>query len=98
MNVPEHLLVCLAEEGAEVSQICAKALRFGLDEVNVMNPKGPSNRERIVAELNDLMAVAKLCAAAGILPANWQDLASQENKIDKVRFFMDHARREGALT
>jgi len=32
MNRTEHLLVCLAEECAEVGQAVAKALRFGLDD------------------------------------------------------------------
>ena len=57
MNVTEHLLTCLGEEGSEIAQDVDKSNRFGLDDVNVLKPDGPNNRERLVNELNDLLTI-----------------------------------------
>lgn len=65
MNITEHLLVCLAEEGSEVTKDATKSLRFGLQDRNVLDPAGPTNVERLVAELNDLLAVADMLAGHG---------------------------------
>ena len=108
MNQAEHLLTCAAEEGVEIaeeacrvalelSKVAHKGLRFGLDDRNVLNPTGPTNRERLIDELNDLLGVAALMVDAGVLPAVWMDHAKIEAKKAKVRKFMDHARGTGAL-
>jgi NTP pyrophosphatase (non-canonical NTP hydrolase) len=49
-----ELLQILAEECAEVTQRCMKALRFGLDERQPNHPL--TNAERISEELGDLLA------------------------------------------
>jgi len=97
MNTTEHLLTCLAEEGSEVTKDATKSLRFGLDDRNVLNPTGPTNRERLVDELNDLMAVVDLCVAHGILPENWQSPEKHQAKLEKVEKFMNYAKKVGAL-
>lgn len=97
MNVTEHLLQCLAEEAAEVVIDASKSNRFGLDDRNVLNPTGPDNRARLIAEINDFFAVVELCQAEGILPPNLIDRAAIEAKKDKVQKFMIYASDRGAL-
>jgi hypothetical protein len=98
MNTTEHLLTCLGEEGCEVAQDVAKALRFGLDDRNVLNPTGPTNRERIVAELNDLAAVIEMLVMRGVIPKDWPNPAALKAKQQKVEKFLDYARSVGALS
>lgn len=98
MNAQEHLLTCLAEECAEVAQVCSKALRFGLDDRNVLDPTGPTNRERLITEINDLAAVVILLQEHNILPVQWYNYEKQIAKKAKVKKFMDYAEKSGALT
>lgn len=97
MNITEHLLTCLAEEAAEVAQDCCKSLRFGLDDRNVNDPHGPTNRQRLLVELNQLVAVINMLVDRGVLPWAWQDANVQREKIYKVREFMIYATGVGAL-
>ena len=97
MNTTEHLLTCLSEECVEVSKDIHKALRFGLADVNVLEPNGQTNRERIIAELNDLMATIELLMDFGVLPRDWANAESQLQKRRKVRKFMAYAHDVGAL-
>lgn len=92
-----HLLACLNEECGEVAKEVDKSFRFGLDDHNFLKPIGPSNRERIVDELNDLMGVVEMCVAAGIIPAHWQCTAKKRKKVVKVMRCMAYARKVGAL-
>lgn len=97
MNRSEHLLTCLSEECIEVAKDIHKALRFGLDDRNVMNPTGPTNRERIIQELNDLEAVLRMCQSEGILPEQFRDEKAMESKRHKVEKFIEYAKDQGAL-
>ena len=70
MNKEHYLLICLAEEASEVAEAAdklvkraTKAMRFGLDEVQV--DQLLTNKERItytiydlILELNDLISIA----------------------------------------
>jgi hypothetical protein len=53
----DYLLICLAEECAEVQHAVAKALRFGLD--HEWPGRSVSNRYAIRDELRDLFQLAK---------------------------------------
>jgi|GEM_PF-806225 len=97
MNAIQHLLVCLGEEGAEVAQDAAKALRFGLADTNCLKPDGPTNAERLVNELNDLLGVAEMLVWFGALPADWQSAQKQSNKKARVVAFMKYAANAGTL-
>ena len=97
MNKQEHLLTILGEEGAEIAQIVSKINRFGLEEVNVLEPDGPDNRDRLVDELNDLLAVADLLVEDGIIPSHWQSAEKRSKKIEKVRRFMGYAEKIGTI-
>jgi NTP pyrophosphatase (non-canonical NTP hydrolase) len=96
VNRTEHLLVCLAEECAEVSQRVSKALRFGLAEVQPGQPL--NNAERIAGELDDLFAVARILADEGILPREGPDGAEVvEGKRAKIERCMAISREQGVL-
>lgn len=97
MNLPEHLLTCLSEECVEVSKDIHKALRFGLDDRNVLDPTGPTNRERIIEELNDLMTVIVMLEDEQILPRDWSSISAQSVKRNKIRKFIQYAKDVGAL-
>ena len=103
MNTAEHLLVCLSEECGEVAKECSKALRFGLDDQVTLNPygprgtQGPTVREKIVDELNDLLGIVSMLVQRGILPENWQDAVKQDAKTHRVAAYMDYAVRGGTL-
>ncbi len=103
MNYLEHILTCAAEECGEVSKEIHKALRFGLDDQVTLDPNGPrgttgpTNRDKIVEELNDLMGVINMLVTCGALPYDWQDAERQDRKRGKVSAYMGYARRVGAL-
>lgn len=97
MNINEHLLVCLAEEGAEIAQDADKSLRFGVKDVNFLIPNGPNNTERLVNELNDLLGVADMLVKQGVIPKNWQCPFKQLKKKTKVIQMMKYSKRVGAL-
>mgnify|MGYP001586058321 CR=1 FL=1 len=96
MNAREHLLVCLAEEAAEVVQAVTKALRFGLHDSYPGYAGGLTNEEAVYAELNDLLAVVEMLEDDGSLTP-FMGVQSRGQKQAKVRKFMEHARRNGAL-
>ena len=68
MTRTDHLLWILAEECAEVAQRASKAARFGLAEVQPGQPL--TNARRIMAEMNDLVAVYQLLAGPVVSPTS----------------------------
>lgn len=96
MTENEHLLLCLAEECDEVGQRVMKALRFGLDEVQPGQPL--MNSERIVVELYDLIAVAKILHARRVIAEPYPTAETIAEKEAKITKFMAISRREGVLT
>lgn len=93
MDKIEYLLICLAEEGSEIVKDVSKTLRFGLDEVNILNPNGPNNRERIIEELNDLIGVVEYLVEMGVFPKDWMDSEKIEKKRLKLDEFMGYSER-----
>jgi hypothetical protein len=57
VNRFEHLMTILGEECAEITQIAAKINRFGLHESRDL---GVTNRDRLQAEYNDLVALVEM--------------------------------------
>jgi len=58
MTTEQMLLTQLMEECNEVSQRCSKAIRFGLNEIQVGQEE--TNLKRIISELQDLVAVSNM--------------------------------------
>lgn len=96
-----HLLYCLIEECSEVQKVCAKALRFGLDDTYRANngiepPITP--RQELRHELNDFSGVLTLLQQAEVLPpVDGFDDAERAEKILKVMRMMEYAREQGML-
>lgn len=92
MTETEHLLVCLAEECAEIQQAVGKALRFGLND----DYRETTPAEDIARECCDLIAVIELLEEAGVIKKTWsiQDI---EKKKARVRHYMEYARDHGVL-
>ena len=97
MNKNEYLLTCLSEECSEISQNVGKTLRFGINDRNILNPSGPTNKERLVEELNDLLAITEMLIDCDILPAEWQNRLNIDTKKSKVKKFMDYSIKQGTL-
>lgn len=90
-DIPDYLRLRLAEEAAEVIQDISKGLNFGPDDVNVRNPTGPTNSERLVAELNDFMAIVEMLVQAGALPPLWHCEEAKAAKKAKVVKYMAYS-------
>lgn len=95
MKREDHLLVILAEEAAEIVQDTTKALRFGLDEVYQVT--GLSNRDRLINECNDLLAVIEMLQADGTLPKVIVDRIKVEKKKAKVEQYLRYSEELGRL-
>lgn len=96
MNRAEHLLTCLGEEGAEVGQRAAKALRFGLREVQPGQPL--TNDDRLCDEIRDLIAVAHILHSEGVIGWFMPERGDVEAKLRKIEKFMAIAREQGVLS
>ena len=99
----EYLLLCLSEEAVEISKDIHKALRFGLEDKVTLDPAGPrgtegaTNLERVIDEMNDLMAVVELLADKEIIPHIWIDEHKRHKKKEKVLAYLEYARRIGQV-
>lgn len=83
MTEENILMLCLMEECAEVQQCLSKVMRFGLNTVH----EGKSNKERLVEELHDLVAVGEMLSERGIISDICDDNRISKKK-DKVMKFM----------
>ncbi|HML33827.1 hypothetical protein [Sporomusa sphaeroides] len=92
MTETEHLLVCLAEECAEIQQAVTKALRFGLQD----NYKDSTPAQDIARELCDLIAVVELLEEAGVIKKTGT-IDAIERKKARVWHYMEYARARGTL-
>lgn len=93
MNMQEHLLVKLSEECAEVSQRAAKALRFGLLDVQKDQPF--NNAQRIEQELADLIAISGMMAALGMIKEIQPDAIPP--RIERITKYLIYSREIGTL-
>jgi len=94
MNRTDHLLDILAEECAEVAKRVSKALRFGLEEVQP--GQALTNRQRIMAQVNDLYAALKMLGDDGVIDPNPDQVAVQA-KIVQVEKFLVYSAECGRL-
>lgn len=103
MDRQDHLLIRAMEECAEVQQRLSKALVFGLERVQQaandrpeQNPDRLTNRERIIEEYNDLVAVMEMAG----FPLSCISGAKLDTKMAKVERYLklsvEHGRLEEA--
>lgn len=95
LTFDQHLMVCVAEECDEVGQRIAKALRFGLNEVQP--GQGLTNAQRISGELTDLLVVARVLMARGIIPPFDPTAETFNAKMDKILTHMPIGQANGVL-
>lgn len=55
LNLKQYLLICLAEECAEVQKDVTKSLRFGLDSCNPIDTI--THEESLIQEMIDVLAI-----------------------------------------
>ena len=93
MNTIEHLLVCLAEECAEVQKEVTKALRFGLED----KWKSDLNTsEKIAYECCDILAVIEMLKQESVIPQLDSDSLIKDKK-ERVLKYMNYAKNNGVL-
>jgi NTP pyrophosphatase (non-canonical NTP hydrolase) len=94
MKRQEHLILCLAEECAEITHVVSKILRFGLHD----NWPGYGDKlERLTGEINDLLGVVEFLQENGVPLPGLTDRRAIEAKKVKLQEFLDYARKHGAL-
>lgn len=94
MTETEHLLDILIEECAEVIQRVTKAKRFGMYEIQPEQKL--TNQQRIVYELNDLVATADLLLCVH-RQAEWLNEDLMKAKQAKVLHFLEYSEQCGTL-
>jgi hypothetical protein len=82
MTRDEHLMVIGMEECDELSQRLSKALRFGLNQIQP--GQLDSNRGRIVAEMNDLLAALDML---GLYQPNREQMDAKKAKVERFLAF-----------
>lgn len=100
MNIEQYLLISIAEECAEIAQRCAKALRFGIDEVQEGQPF--NNAQRIAGEFNDLVGLINLWNTYQDTDGNPDNKIKNSKKLiaakeEKVMRWMEYAVEQGTL-
>jgi NTP pyrophosphatase (non-canonical NTP hydrolase) len=95
MNHKEHLLVCLAEECAELQKAATKALRFGIDDCGPGETR--TNGESIQHEFNDVLAIIEILAEMDVVPLGDSRPEVLQKKKDKVLRYMKYAAQKGTL-
>lgn len=96
MNKEKYLLVKIQEECAEVSQRAAKAIRFGLKEVQKGQDK--NNAERLRNEILDLLAAFIIFedeTKVELVDVNFDELV--DSRIERIKKYMDYSRKLGEL-
>lgn len=95
MNRLEHLLTIFGEEGSEIAQETAKALRFGIHEQRDLPT---SNRDRMQKEFNDLLAMVEMLNKEDQSINLHRDDSMIYAKILKVETYLDYSKECGTLT
>lgn len=97
MNLEEHLRELLVEEASEVIKEAAKGQRFGPDDSDPNDKEHATNKEKLIAELNDLFAVVGMLSERGMLPEVWVSPLLMERKRLKVLSMIQYARQKHTI-
>jgi zinc finger protein len=103
MTEHEHLMTVATEECAEVAHRIAKAMRFGMDQVQEdaddapeENPARLTNKQRIEHEYYQLRATLGLVGIDAWTTSPVSARVERE-KVEKVRRYLERSRRCGTL-
>lgn len=101
MNRAEYLLNIVGEEGCEVAHRTAKAMRFGVDEIEPGQPD--TNGERLRFEVYDVISTYLIAAGDndGLPPLHLDPEIIQQitaTKRAKIERFMAISCEQGTLT
>lgn len=90
------LLVSLNEEANEIGQGVDKILRFGLTD-KYPDSGSPTTRDKLIQELNDLMAVVDLLVEECVIPVAWKNADMMREKQAKVEKYLQYSKDRGIL-
>lgn len=97
LNATDYLLLCLAEECAEIQKICTKSLRFGLDSHDPNDPDKIMNIDKLKTEINDVLAVTRIFEYSGFWNGEVQDTQMIIDKLLKLEHFTEISEKLGKL-
>lgn len=85
----KELLICVAEEAGEITQMVGKILRFGFDSYHPNDPDKVDSRTRLNQELSDMLVLIDLLVYENIIDAG--DITKlKEAKRAKLAKFLQH--------
>jgi NTP pyrophosphatase (non-canonical NTP hydrolase) len=85
----EYLLI-LAEECSEVIKVITKTFRFGLDSKNPYIPDSPTNKEELIQEIGDVMAMVELLKDSALELTDDSLKLAKQKKIDKLNQWLNN--------
>lgn len=83
----EYLLI-LAEECSEVIKVITKTFRFGLESKNPNIPNSPTNKEELIQEIGDVMAMVELLKDSALQLSDKALEEAKKKKIDKLNYWL----------
>lgn len=97
MTLEQYYLTILAEECAEVGQMCSKSIRFGLNETK--RDLTITNAERLYEEYIDLITVVKILVDSGYIKEPTQERKEEmiKNKLEKIKKYLDYSKKLGIV-
>lgn len=97
MTKDEWLLNKLMEECSEVMRTAALCQQFGLD--GRVSGSASTNRDHLISDTNDLIAIKSLLEEEGLLPRSGMSLSmAQAGKHDKLKRQLDEFLAKTAAT
>ncbi len=93
-NAELEALLLLQEECAEVIHIANKSLRFGLEDFHPHT--GVKNREALVQEIGDVMALVDILKGMGIMNDSELEIANAK-KREKLKTWSSLLKEESGL-
>ena len=97
MKTTDYLLLCLAEECAEIQQLCSKAMRFGLDSHNPDDPERRKNIDKLKLEINDFLGVIEWLEGCDLWDGNVEENDLILKKIRKIDTMLGISRELGKV-
>ncbi len=84
----EYLLL-LAEECSEVIKVVTKTFRFGIDSKNPFIPDSPTNKEELIQEIGDVMALVELLKDSALELSEEALQEAKRKKLEKIHKWLN---------